>query len=142
MKEERDEKRQKVPHATVFHELLHGDLPEEEKGVERLSLEGQLLIAAATETTAWSISLSYYTPSSQLRLMPTTALSVTMFYLLSYPAKLSILIDELTVAIPDASQLPSWSTLERLPYLISHLANPVHILALNIHQLIVIDTPL
>lgn len=55
MKEEADEKRRDVSHATVFHELLHCDLPEEEKTLERLSLEGQVLIAAGTETTAWSM---------------------------------------------------------------------------------------
>lgn len=49
-----------------------------------------------------------------------TALSVTMFYLLSDPARLTKLIDELTTAIPDVSQLPSWATLEQLPYLISY----------------------
>lgn len=55
MKEEADEKRPNVSHATVFHELLHGDLPENEIRLERLSLEGQSLIAAGTETTAWSM---------------------------------------------------------------------------------------
>lgn len=62
MKEEADEKRRDVSHATVFHELLHGDLPEEEKRLERLSLEGQVLIAAGTESPAWSMYPIYCTP--------------------------------------------------------------------------------
>jgi hypothetical protein len=40
--------------STVFHELLQGDLPDEEKDTERLSQESQTIIGAGTETTAWS----------------------------------------------------------------------------------------
>jgi hypothetical protein len=41
--------------ATIFHELLQGDLPDEEKSTLRLSQESQTIIGAGTETTAWSI---------------------------------------------------------------------------------------
>lgn len=41
--------------ATVFHEILQGDLPDKEKDTLRLTQEGQSIIGAGTETTAWSI---------------------------------------------------------------------------------------
>ena len=40
----------------MFQELLFSDeLPEHEKSLERLWQEGQVMIAAGLETTAWSI---------------------------------------------------------------------------------------
>lgn len=40
--------------ATIFHELLEADLPDREKSTARLWQEGQIIIGAGTETTAWS----------------------------------------------------------------------------------------
>ncbi len=40
-------------HATIFEELFRGDLPENEKSVDRLAQEGALVVSAGTETTAW-----------------------------------------------------------------------------------------
>ncbi|KAL9065034.1 MAG: hypothetical protein Q9161_008488 [Pseudevernia consocians] len=42
-------------HRTIFEELVDSnELPEREKSVERLWQEGQIIIGAGTETTAWS----------------------------------------------------------------------------------------
>ncbi|KAE8143640.1 cytochrome P450 [Aspergillus pseudotamarii] len=83
---------------TIFHELLTGDLPEQEKQLERLWQEGQIVVGAGTETTAWT-------------------LSATLFYLLENATVLGKLQDELATAIPDPSERVSWSCLEQLPYL-------------------------
>jgi cytochrome P450 len=83
---------------TIFHELLEGDLPASEKSVERLVQEGNVLIGAGTETTAW-------------------CLSVITYHLLSQPPLLKKLQDELRAAIPDPNQLVRLETLESLPYL-------------------------
>lgn len=53
MEEQTEKKNQNAAHPTIFHELLQGDLPEEEKELDRLWAEGQLVVGAGTETTAW-----------------------------------------------------------------------------------------
>lgn len=83
---------------TIFHELLMGDLPEREKRLERLWQEGQIVIGAGTETTAW-------------------ALSVMLFYVLDDRQVLKNLRNELEAAIPDADERVSWNQLEQLQYL-------------------------
>lgn len=45
--------------------------------------------------------------------------SVIVYYVLSDPIILSTLYEELVAAIPDSSEIPGCSKLERLPYLIS-----------------------
>jgi cytochrome P450 len=67
---------------TVFHEVLESDLPPEEKGLQRLGDEAQLVIGAGLETTAW-------------------ALTNATFYILNQPKTLRKLQDELRKAIPD-----------------------------------------
>ncbi|GME62507.1 Cytochrome P450 [Neofusicoccum parvum] len=92
----------KVPRTrtTIFHDLLEGNLPESEKGTERLGREAQAMLGAGMETTSWS-------------------LSVNLFHLLSSPSTMAKLRTELEAAIPsaDPNTVPSWSTLEQLPYL-------------------------
>lgn len=39
-------------HTTIFHEVLDGDLPEQEKELQRLGDEAQTIIGAGLETTA------------------------------------------------------------------------------------------
>ena len=41
-------------HPNVFAELLNSSLPEKEKSEERLANEAVVMLAAGTETTAWS----------------------------------------------------------------------------------------
>ncbi|KAF9634227.1 Cytochrome P450 [Lasiodiplodia theobromae] len=84
--------------ATIFHELIDGDLPDEEKRLERMWQEGQIIVGAGTETTAWS-------------------LSATLFYILWTPGVRAKLQAELDAAIPDATELPSLQVLQALPYL-------------------------
>ncbi|KAI9641428.1 hypothetical protein NHQ30_010235 [Ciborinia camelliae] len=45
---------------TIFHEILSSDLPANEKSIDRLWQEGQTLIGAGTETTAWTLSVITY----------------------------------------------------------------------------------
>lgn len=72
-------------------------LPESEKTMMRMAGEGMAIMNAGTETTSWT-------------------LSVITFYLLSQPAVLERLTEELAAAVPDAKHL-SWPVLEKLPYL-------------------------
>jgi cytochrome P450 len=78
---------------TIFHDILLSNLAPAEKKLDRIYQEGQTLVAAGTETTAWT-------------------LSVIMFYLLKEPAKLQRLTDELRKA-----NLTTSTELEQLPYL-------------------------
>lgn len=41
--------------STIFHELFHANIPDSEKGPDRMWQEGQIVIGAGTETTAWSM---------------------------------------------------------------------------------------
>jgi hypothetical protein len=44
-------------HPTIFHDILRSDLPAQEKVLDRLWQEGQTIIGAGTETTAWTLSV-------------------------------------------------------------------------------------
>lgn len=72
-------------------------LSENEKTMPRMAGEGMAIMNAGTETTSWT-------------------LSVITFFLLSRPAILHRLTEELEAAVPDAKHL-SWQVLEKLPYL-------------------------
>lgn len=72
-------------------------LADSEKTMMRMAAEGMAIMNAGTETTSWT-------------------LSVITFYLLSQPAMLQRLSEELAGAVPDAKHL-SWPVLEKLPYL-------------------------
>lgn len=88
-----------VPHPTIFHEMLSSRvLPPREKTVSRLSQDGQILVQGGTLTTSW-------------------ALAIATFHLLSRPACLRRLRDELCTAIPDPHDPIPAASLERLPYL-------------------------
>ncbi|KAJ9636882.1 hypothetical protein H2199_007876 [Coniosporium tulheliwenetii] len=83
---------------TIFHTLRDGNLPPQEKTLERLCDEGELLTGAGSETTA-------------------SALSKIWFYLCENPDKLRKLREEVVHTMPNPNVLPPWSTLEQLPYL-------------------------
>ncbi|KAI0103935.1 cytochrome P450 [Nemania sp. FL0031] len=83
---------------TVFGSLLESDLPEEEKSIARLTDEAAALLTAGSETVSW-------------------ALTVITYHLLDKPQLLERLKHELSGAIDSSGQLPSWSSLEKLPYL-------------------------
>ncbi|WQF79329.1 Putative cytochrome P450 [Colletotrichum destructivum] len=82
---------------SVFAELFDSDLPEEEKTTKRLTAEGAVVMIAGTETTSFT-------------------LTVITFYLLTRPEILERLTQELRTVVTDPQHLPSWSTLEALPY--------------------------
>ena len=83
---------------TIFHTLLQSDIPEEEKGIERLSEEAFVLIVAGTESTA-------------------QILTILTYHLLQNPKILSQLRKELDEAMPDPKVIADWQTLETLSYL-------------------------
>jgi cytochrome P450 len=84
--------------STVFHELLQGALPDEEKTTTRLQHESQVIVGAGTETTAWT-------------------LSVVTAYLLLRPETLESLRAQLDPVNSDPRNVPSLQTLEKVPYL-------------------------
>ena len=83
---------------TIFADLLQSDLVESEKKPERLADEAIAIVGAGTETTSWT-------------------LAVITFHLLSQPKVFEKLQTELSTAIDDPRHLPSWTVLEKLPFL-------------------------
>ncbi|KAH7351363.1 cytochrome P450 family protein [Rhexocercosporidium sp. MPI-PUGE-AT-0058] len=87
-----------VEHSTIFHELLHSDLPEEEKSDARLGDEAQLIVAAGLITTSW-------------------ALTVGIFHLSNNPDMCRKLRAELATAGSTSTKPLHWHKLEQLPFL-------------------------
>lgn len=87
-----------VEHSTIFHELLHSDLPEEEKFDARLGDEAQLIVAAGLITTSW-------------------ALTVGIFHLSNNPDMCRKLRAELAAAGSTSTKPLDWHKLEQLPFL-------------------------
>jgi len=83
---------------TIFHELLESNLPPEEKSLERLWQEGQIVVGAGADTTA-------------------NALTVSTFHLLDNPEKCRKLKAELEIAMPDKYAPARLGVIEKLPYL-------------------------
>ncbi|KAH7136179.1 cytochrome P450 [Dendryphion nanum] len=85
---------------TIFHSVLDSKLPPEEKSIERLADDAQMVVMAGTLTTASTLELIH-------------------FWLLSQPDTLLKLKRELRSAIPnpeDIGKIPL-PTIEALPYL-------------------------
>ncbi|RDL41592.1 Cytochrome P450 [Venustampulla echinocandica] len=83
---------------TIFHSLLKSDIPPEEKNLDRLTQEGQLIVGAGADTTA-------------------NVLTVTTFHLLNNPDIPLKLREELENATPDPYEPLKLATAEPLPYL-------------------------
>lgn len=84
---------------TIIEELRDNrNLPPQEKSLTRLVDECSILLIAGSETPAKALALIYY-------------------HLMANPAKLMRLRTELKTVMPDSHQIPSQSTLEKLPYL-------------------------
>ena len=90
-----DNKRRKE---TIFQQILASDLPETELSEDRLVDEGTLIATAGSETTAW-------------------AMTITSYHLIRNPKLLTKLRRELTNVMPNEMDIPSWTVLEKLPYL-------------------------
>ncbi|KAK5989403.1 N-acetyltryptophan 6-hydroxylase ivoC [Cladobotryum mycophilum] len=83
---------------TVFLSMLQSDLPASEKDTDRLAAEAQTLFLGGTDTTAATLN------------------SVT-YHLLDNPDIYNKLRAELLTEVADATSLPAWEVLEKLPYL-------------------------
>ncbi|UDD63902.1 hypothetical protein AFCA_011153 [Aspergillus flavus] len=79
--------------STIFHELFHSDIPDSEKHPGRMWQEGQIVIGAGTETTAWT-------------------LTATTFFILDNPNILSKLRKELAATMPNRYEKPSCREME------------------------------
>ncbi|TVY37544.1 Cyrochrome P450 monooxygenase [Lachnellula subtilissima] len=82
----------------IFQSLLESDLPPQDKTVERLRQEGQLLLGAGSDTVA-------------------NTLSITTFHLVDNPEKMSKLVRELEKAMPDPNEPARLTIVEQVPYL-------------------------
>lgn len=99
-------------------------MPDEEKQLKRLGIDGFSLVRAGTETMGSSMLLAKF-----LLLFPATnhealytdqlALSIITYHILSKPALLEKLRNELLTAFPNTADIPPGADLEKLPYLIS-----------------------
>ncbi|PGH12815.1 hypothetical protein AJ79_04039 [Helicocarpus griseus UAMH5409] len=113
IKKMKREKPDATAHATVFSELLNGDLPPKEKADKRLQDEAQLIIGAGLATTGWTLSVGTY-------------------FLLSNPKVLARLQEELGESIPELSHEDptkglDWIELEKLPYLTAVIKESVRL---------------
>lgn len=83
---------------TMMSELIYGDLPEQEKSMDRLVDEGQAVVGAGSITTA-------------------EMLSAMMYHLIAEPQIMKNLQSELQPVIQRSNGRPSQNDLESLPYL-------------------------
>ncbi|KAK1987725.1 cytochrome P450 [Colletotrichum cereale] len=83
---------------TIFHTLRDSDLAPEEKSLERLCDEAEILTGAGSETTAQTLARIF-------------------FYLKHVPEVLQKLQGELDAAMPSAVDILPWTELQKLPYL-------------------------
>ena len=93
-----DQKERTVANETVFSEILNSKLPPHEISQQRLQNEAVSVIGAGFETTRW-------------------ALTVQSYSILANPSIHRRLRKELEEAIPDPDLIPSWTDLQKLPYL-------------------------
>ncbi|KAL8646973.1 MAG: hypothetical protein Q9210_005827 [Variospora velana] len=95
---DRGDKKLSTHTPTVFADLLDSKLPPNELTEIRLQDEAVSIVGAALETTKWTLTVAFY-------------------YILADPTIYRKLRHELEAAIPDSSAIPSWSNLQKLPYL-------------------------
>ena len=93
-----NQEQQKESQDTVFAELMNSKLPPHELSQHRLQNEAVSVIGAGFETTRW-------------------ALTVQSYFILANPDIHQRLSQELREVIPDPDFIPSWSELQKLPYL-------------------------
>ena len=87
------------PHRTIFNTILSSYLPHEEKSRARLAHEAFVIIEVGVETTSRTLAHATYV-------------------ILMDKVVYSRLMQELRIAVPDASILPNLSVLEQLPWLV------------------------
>lgn len=93
---------------TMFHALRDCDLPSSEKTSARIVDEGVVIMGAASETVAHT-------------------LSITTYFLMSEPGQKMItrLAEEIKTIMPSATATPSYPHLEQLPYLSAVVAEGI-----------------
>jgi cytochrome P450 len=92
----------------ILMDMLKSDLQDNEKPVDYLTAEAAVLLTAGTDTVAWT-------------------LTVLTYHLLSKPPVLAKVTQELKSVVKDPENLPTWSTLEQLPYLSSVLLESIRL---------------
>ncbi|KAL3437844.1 cytochrome P450 [Aspergillus tetrazonus] len=85
-------------HPTIFTDIFQAQLPPQELSFDRLTQEAMSVSGAGIETTMWT-------------------LSVATFHILWNPSIEQRLVAELVGAMPDPTQILSWTQLEKLPFL-------------------------
>ena len=85
----------------LFHALLASSLPQEEKRPERMAHEGFEILLAGSDTTA-------------------RTMGVAVYHLVANPEAGKRLQDELRSVMPNPKDVVDLSTLESLPWLVSH----------------------
>lgn len=86
---------------SIFQSLRDSEiLPKDEKTVQRLADEAEVLMGAGSETTG-------------------KTLAYTTFYILHTPGVKQRLKEELKTVMPKFTDVPKWTDLEQLPYLVS-----------------------
>lgn len=93
---------------TIFEGILNSKLPEEEKTIARLAHEAQLVVFAGEGTTAYT-------------------LQAAIFQLLSDPSIFEKVKAEVTKALPDPNEAPTFSKVEKLPYLSAVIQETVRV---------------
>ncbi|KAJ0335644.1 hypothetical protein COL922a_008958 [Colletotrichum nupharicola] len=83
---------------TIFEGILDSKFPDEEKTIPRLAHEAQLVVFAGEGTTAYTLQAAIY-------------------QLLANPAVFHKVKAEVTAALPDPEEVPSFAKVEKLPYL-------------------------
>jgi cytochrome P450 len=94
----RNEAHKDASHPTILKELIDSNLPPQEKTMERLQHEGQVIVGAGLETVKWTMC-------------------VALFHILDKPEIKQCLDAELLKAWPDIDDPPKLAELESLPYL-------------------------
>ena len=87
-------------HPTIFYEIIHSDLPPQEKSPKRLEGEAAAVLGAGAVTSAW-------------------ALTVCLYHLTVQPERMERLQAEIRSIMPDPYQPATLQQLEQLPYLTS-----------------------
>ncbi|KAH7011077.1 cytochrome P450 [Ilyonectria destructans] len=93
---------------TIFEGILSSKLPDEEKSTLRLAQEAQLVVFAGEGTTAYT-------------------LQAAIFQLLSHPSMYEKVRAEVIEALPDADEVPSFTQVEKLPYLSAVIQETVRV---------------
>lgn len=83
---------------TIFTSIIQSDIPRSEVTKERLQHEAIGVVGAGIETSM-------------------RALTISIYHIVNNPSTYHRLREELFAAIPDPEKMPSWTVLQKLPFL-------------------------